>query len=215
MRRLASAVAVAALVASGAAEARSPHREQLRVTPRDGGLAQRIVLTQGDLGGGWAAVDPGPWNDDATCATFDPDLSAYTITGRAHSAVRDAAGTTVVSAVELHPTAADAAADFRASNTAEVPTCVASFFQEGVQKQGLTMRIRAARMVRAPRVGDQASRYAYRFELQAAGRSLGIYMDTLAFRRGRAVVAVLVSGRGESAGNVVAIARKLAARVSV
>jgi hypothetical protein len=70
-------------------------------------------------------------------------------------------------------------------------------------------------MVRAPRVGDQASRYAYRFELQAAGRSLGIYMDTLAFRRGRAVVAVLVSGRGESTGNVVAIARKLAARVSV
>jgi hypothetical protein len=97
-------VLVAALFAFGTGAALAvtdPHDEQERLRPADMALARRTTLKATDLASGWKRMPAPSDDDDSKCPGFDPDFSAFTITGKAQSIFARQGGGVVVSVVEV------------------------------------------------------------------------------------------------------------------
>jgi hypothetical protein len=92
------AALAAAAAAAVAGPLGDPHREQERLTAADMALAKRIALRATDLPTGWRRTPVPPDNDEFKCPGFDPDLSRFTITGKAQSAFTHPGGAQVLSA---------------------------------------------------------------------------------------------------------------------
>src|SRR6266545_3052013 len=88
-RRVLIAALLLALTLVGAALARDPRAEQVRLKPADVALANRIALKTADLGAGWSKqAIPAGEDSGMKCPEVDPDFSKFTITGKARSAFR-------------------------------------------------------------------------------------------------------------------------------
>jgi len=210
---LALVAAVFALGTAAALAATDPHHEQERLRPADMTLARRTTLRAADLASGWKRMPVGS-DDDSKCPGFDPDFSAFTITGKASSLFARQGGGAVVSAVEVYKTRAQAIGDFRTGAKPALAKCLRHVFELGLARgTGGTARTISSRMVPAPRVGERSALYRLGGKLTIQGRTIRVYMDVLAFQRGRSITSLVSSGLGGPIRGQTAVARRIAARM--
>jgi hypothetical protein len=216
VRYFAALVSIIALVIASAAVAatRDPRAEQLRLNARDGALARSVALTRRDLGSGWTPA-PVPKEEGPACRSFAPDLSRFTITGKAHTMFADARGSSVQSVVEVYASKAQAAGDFLAGAKPAQTGCLreALVHARSEVPAGVTLRFVSARMLPAPRVGERAASYRLVGRLESRGISFPLYMDLLLLQRGRTLAALFSTGLQRPVASQIALAQKLAARM--
>jgi hypothetical protein len=187
-RRVLTAALVLALVLVSAAVARDPRLEQVRLKPADVALAKRITVRLADLpAGSRKQAYPNSSSEPMRCAEVNPDLSSFTITGKAKSAFTAGQTTQVLSNVEVYESAGDASADFRLTAKPALAKCLRREMESELATGGLPIRIVSAKVVPAPRVGDR--RIAYRVVATATspGAKANVYADLVAFQRGRSI----------------------------
>jgi hypothetical protein len=207
------AAAVFVLGTAAALAASDPHKERELLRPADMALARRATIKAGDLVPGWKRMPVGS-DDDSKCPGFDPDFSAFTITGKASSLFVELGGGAVLSAVEVYKTRAQAIGDFRTGAKPAFAKCIRHAFETGVARgAGETAKTISSRMVPAPRVGERSALYRLVGTLTLQGQTIRVYMDVLAFQRGRSITALESSGFGGRIRGQTALARVIAARM--
>src|SRR2546430_7812238 len=114
MSRLSIALALLLLTAAAAQAAADPHAERVRLTPADTALARRTVLQRGDVVADWKAMSiPRIPGGRLPCPDFNPDFSAFTVTGKAATAFSHPTGGSIISTIEVYASRADAVGDFQ------------------------------------------------------------------------------------------------------
>lgn len=203
-----------AVGAAGALAATDPHDEQERLRPADMALARRTTLKATDLASGWTRMRTSPDDADSECPGFDPDFSAFTITGKAESMFGRRGVGAVLSAVEVYATRAQAIGDFRTGSKPGLAKCLRHAFEKDFARgAGGRARTISSRMVPAPRVGERSAFYRLVGTLTVQGRTMRVHMDVLAFQRGRSITVLFSTGFGGPILGQTAVARVLAARM--
>ena len=206
------AAAVFALGSAAALAATDPHKEQERLRAADMTLARRATIKSTDLLSGWKRMPVG--GGDSKCPGFDPDFSAFTITGKASSLFVELGGGAVLSAVEVYKTRAQAVGDFRTGAKPAVAKCIRHSFETDIARgAGGTAKTISSRMVPAPRVGERSALYRLVGTLTLQGRTIRVYIDVLAFQRGRSITTLLSSGFGGRIRGQTTLARVIASRM--
>jgi hypothetical protein len=187
-RRVLIAALFVALTAVSAALARDPRAEQVRLTSADVALAKRVALKAADLGPGWRK-QPLPAGDEGAmkCPEVNPDFSRFTITGKARSAFVETTTTQAISSVEIYKSHSDAVGDFRLGAKPALVKCLRRQIQQELAISGLPIRITSARVVAAPRVGENRIAYRVVARIETPAAKANIYADVIAFQRGRSV----------------------------
>jgi hypothetical protein len=207
------AAAVFVLGTAAPLAAADPHRERERLRPADMTLARRTTVKATDLVSGWKRM-PVRSNDDSKCSGFDPDFSAFTITGKASSLFARQGDGAVLSAVEVYETRAQAMGDFRTGAKPAFAKCIRHAFETDVARgAGGSARTMSSHMVPAPRVGERSALYRLVGTLTVQGRTIRVFMDVLAFQGGRSITVLLSSGFGGPLRGQTALARLMAARM--
>jgi hypothetical protein len=206
---LAAVLAVAVPVAS-AARGRDPHAERLRLTRADTAAAARTDLRRADLGSGWIALRPAPFDaSEDPCPSFDPDFSGFTITGRAHSRFQHPTGAAIESEVDVFRSASDARQDFEAGAKPALVRCMRTMFERNPPAGA---RFVSGRTAAAPGLGDRSALYRFRFELTALGRRIPLAADFLVFQRGRTIATLFAANLRRPLPGELALARAMATR---
>jgi hypothetical protein len=217
VRRLAAFLTLVALVLASAAVAageQDPRAEQVRLNARDTRLAAAVALTKRDLGRGWNASRV-PKSAGPACKSFAPDLSKFTITGKAHTMFADSRGSSVQSVVEVYPNKAQAEGDFLAAAKPGQAHCLREALAHAQRQaaKGVRLRFESARMLAAPKVGQRAAAYRLRGSLGSNGVSFPLFMDLLVVHRGRTLVAFFFTGLERPVAGQLKLARKVAERM--
>jgi hypothetical protein len=178
------------LLVVATAAARDPRLEQVRLNPADNALAKRIALTPRDVGVGWRSTTVPDSDDQLNCPGWSPNLSRFTITGKATRAYSQPTGASIVSAVEVYESKADAAGDFKAAATPAVARCLKLALEREFGNGAVPVRVRSAKVVPAPRVGDRRIAYRVIASLNAGGVVLNVYFDVIVVQKGRSIVAL-------------------------
>ncbi|HSL64305.1 MAG TPA: hypothetical protein VK874_06560 [Gaiellaceae bacterium] len=215
LRRLVALLTLAALlVGVGTASARDPRLEQQRLTPADMRLAKRAVLQRGDLAAGWRSLRVGQTEGERLqCDGFDPDFSRFVLTGRAITAFAHPEGASLTAAVEVYRTRADAAGDFRVGTQPGVVRCLRGLLDDAFGAGTVPLRVRSARRVSAPRLGERTAAYRVVATLTANGRSIPLYLDVLVFGRGRSLASLLAVSAYNPMGDRLVLARTMVSRM--
>jgi hypothetical protein len=212
--RLLAALLLAAVLASATVAATDPRLEQRRLRPADVALAKRTNLRLSELARGWARYTAPTSGSSTRCPGYSPDLSRFTITGEAHANFRHPTGFAISSAVQVYPSRAQAAADFRAGAKPGLTRCLARLFEtdfaRGAGGRGTTL---SSRMVASPRIGERAAWYRVVGRLTVRGVTARVHMDVLAFQVGRSQAAIVSAGLGGPIRDQLALGRMLAARM--
>jgi hypothetical protein len=164
------------------------HDETERLNRADMALAKRAAVHKSDLFTGWRLVRSGrPEQNDFPCA-FDPDLSAFVITGEHETSFEHGTtGAQLVSDVGVFRNVRDAARDFKAQAKPGFMRCLRSAMLEGLRQAHLRGRITSSRMSTTPRIGAQSVSYrvvATVYPTKSMPR-FKMYADFFAFRQGR------------------------------
>ena len=212
-RPVLAALLVLSFAATATAAERDPRREELRLNAADNALAARIAVTRADLGAGWRAARVPKSEEQTTCPGFNPDLSRFTITGKATTAYGHTAGASVVSAVEVYESRAEAIGDFNAAAKPAVARCLKYALERSLRASGAPARVTSARVFAAPRVGEQ--RIAYRVVVLVAvnGAPFRMYVDVVVLQRGRSIVALFFTKAERPLAARSRVARAVAARM--
>jgi hypothetical protein len=167
------------------AAAAGPHDETKRLNPADVTRAKRAAVRKADLLAGWRLMRSGPVEEDDTPCGFDPDLSAFVITGEHERDFEH--GTTaaqITSVVDVFRNVGDSVNDFRAQAKPGLLSCFKSQMRRALREAKLPGKITTARMSTSPRIGAQS--VSSRIVATVTSKpSFRIYMDFLAFRQGR------------------------------
>jgi hypothetical protein len=183
--RLVIAFLIAAVITSAAAAAGSP--EKRAITAADQAWAKRINLSLRDVPTDFVQGQQQPSGTGTlTCASFAPNLSAFTITGQAssHSFSRPD-GTSLFSAAEVFRTSADERGDWQRSARREALPCVAHML-ERLSRNGVRLKVTSSALRPAPRLGDRSISFRIAATISANGSSVKAWFDILAVSRGRA-----------------------------
>jgi hypothetical protein len=187
---LISGLLVAGLLLAAVAQAGKPRLEQKRLRPVDVALAKRTTVRAADLGRGWVRRPPGPASNELPpCPGVDMDFSRFTITGTARSSF-ELQGASIDSYVEVYESRADAAGDFRKATTPPVLRCLGRWLREELAKEMPGARLVTARLVSRPRLGERGVLYRVVTSVPTNGRRVAVYLDLLAFQRGRTAVTI-------------------------
>lgn len=175
-------------------------------------LAKRVTLRAADVGRGWTRTTPEkPSTELPTCPGVDMDFSRFTITGTASSKFEQQ-GATIDSHVEVFKSRSDAAQDFRKATTAPVLRCIGRWLRQELTRQIPGARVVTSKLVSRPRVGQQAIHYRIVLEVQTASGRVLVYVDLLAFQRGRTGVSLTFGNIAAPIRDQLAVARSIAAR---
>lgn len=211
MRLLVLIASLLALAASSVAAAADPRGERVELRPADVALAKRVALRPGDLPGSWRRLSiPDTGGDNQmTCPGFNPDLSRFTITGKAMSAYYRQSGASVMSAIEVYRSRADAIGDFTVATNPAVVRCLREEIQRGTS--GIA-RVTVARIA-APRVGDRRAAFRVIARVSAGGQSVALYLDAVVVQRGRSIAALFFTNPNRPLGGQARVAAAVAARM--
>jgi hypothetical protein len=200
------------LLVSAVALGGKPRLEQKRLRPADMALAKRTTLRAADLGRGWTRRQPERSPDELpTCPGVDVDFSMFTITGTAQSAF--ASGLAVVqSHVEVFESRSDAARDFRKAMSTPVLRCVGRWLRDEAAKATPGARVVSSRLLSRPRLGERGILYRIVMEVPTDSGRLRIFVDLVAFQRGRTAVALVFSSAYAPVRGELGAARKVLAR---
>jgi len=193
-RLLVVTIVLLGLCVTATAGARDPRREQVRLNAADTALAKRIALKAREVGAGWRKTSIPDSDEQLQCPGFNPNLSRFTITGKATTAFVQPAGASIVSAVEVYKSRADAVGDFRAAATPAVARCLKFALEREFRSGNVPVRVRSARVVAAPRVGDRRIAYRVVAGVDAGTTPLNIYFDVVAVQRGRSIAVLFFTG---------------------
>jgi hypothetical protein len=215
VKRLAPLTLTLLLLPSVALAAGGSNDETERLNRADTALAKRGTVQKSDLVTGWRLVRSGsPLPSDDRC-TFDPDLSAFVITGKYET--RFAHGTTgaqLVSGVAVFRNVRDATGDFKASAKPAFMRCLRGAVLESARKAHLRARITSSR-ISSPRVGAQSAFYRLVATVYGTNSVPGfkMYTDFLAFRQGRSQAVLIFTAPFRPVQGQVALARTAARRM--
>lgn len=196
MRRLVVSIALLpALVATATAGARDPRLEQLRLNKADNALARSIGVTQREAGSGFRKLRLPESDRQTSCPGFRPNLSRFTITGKATTAFAHASGMSIVSAVEVYESRADAAGDFRAAATPALARCLRHELERDFEASSLLASVRSAKVVPMPRLAERRIAYRIVAGVETGGlRNVTFVVDVVVLQRGRSIAALLFTG---------------------
>jgi hypothetical protein len=192
--------------------------ETERLNRADMTLAKQTAVRRTDLFTGWRLKRSGlPDDDDSDfpCA-FDPDLSAFVITGKHQTTFsHGTTGSQLVSTVGVFRHVRDAAGDFRASAKPGLLPCLRSALLAGLRQANLRARITSSRMSTTPRVGAQSVSYRVVATTYPTKRlpSFKVYTDFLAFRQGRSQATLLFTALRVPVQGQFALARLVQSRM--
>ena len=216
MRRLAviALLLAGSLLVTAVALAGKPRLEQKRLRPADVALAKRTTLRAADLSSAWRRATPErAQNELPTCPGVDMDFSAFTITGVAASAFQlPSAGATIDSRIEVFKSRSDASRDFRKATTAPVLRCIGRWLRQQIAKQLPGARVVSSRLLSRPPVGERAILYLVVMEVQSGAGPIRVFIELLAFQRGRTHVTLTFGSPNGPVRGVLSIARSVAAR---
>jgi hypothetical protein len=204
---------VAGLAVTASAGARDPRLEQVRLNAADNALAKRTALRPNDVGSGWRRTTIPDSDEQLTCPGFNPNLSRFTITGKATSAFVGGAGASIVSAIEVYESRADAAGDFRAAATPAVARCLRLALDREFSNNAIPVRVRSARVVPAPRVGERRIAYRVVAALEAGTAPLNVYFDVVVVQRGRTIAALFFTSAIEPLARRSRLVSRVASRM--
>jgi hypothetical protein len=194
MRRLALPVLVAVLLPVGAWAAGNPHAEKMHPTKPGKKLATRAVLRGSDLGPDWTQLPAPPDNSNFTCPGFDPDLSAYTVNGKATSLYVQNALSQIGSSADVYASHAQAVGDFKAGAKPQLASCLSAVTNDAFRKNKVNAHVVSSRMVQAPRLGERSAAYHMVSRVRAGGISMSAYSDLLVIQRGRTIAVLVFTG---------------------
>ena len=121
-------------------------------------------------------------------------------------------GSVIDSDVEVFKSRADSAGDFRKATTAPFLRCLGRWFREEAAKEQPGVRVVTARLVSRPRLGEQAARFRIVMEVPTAAGRVRVYVDLLAFQRGRTGVTLSFTGVAAPVRGQLELGRAIAAR---
>lgn len=201
MRSFAALLALITILTASAAAAVNPRAEKVRLRPVDVSLAKRAVLQQADVGPDWSRVPTQPRSDSQfACASFKPDFSAFTVTGRASASFREASspGAQIDSTVAVFRTKAQAAGDFRLGAKPQLARCLADELRRAFRgyPDGVEGKLLSSKMVPAPKLGERSAAYAFTARLSGNGNSLPVFVDVIAVQQGRSIAAIVFTSVG-------------------
>ena len=201
-------VVVFALAAPASA---GPRDEKERFTKAGRALARRAVLRRADLPAGWKPVSvPARSN---RCRSYNPDLSRFTLTGKAHSAFVRPSGAGIGSAAAVYVTARQAAAAFEAEAKPGLLTCMSAGIVKQLAKSGIHATVVARRMSRSPRLGERSASFRLLFVISVGGRTVPYDVDLLTFQEHRAIAALSFQALGGPVRGQLALARRVVSRL--
>lgn len=214
--RLVIALAAGAVL-TGTAMAAAGAPERRAITPADQAWAKRINLSLPDVPSDFVQ---GPVQASGagalTCASFAPDLSAFTITGQSssHSFSRPD-GTSLFSRAEVFRTSTDERGDWQRSARREALPCLAHML-ERLSRNGVRLKVTSSALRPPPRLGDRSISFRIAATISANGSSVKTWFDILAVSRGRAdaTLAVVSFWAPPESWLEQSLLRKLAARLS-
>jgi hypothetical protein len=211
VRVLVAAFSLFALVAASVAAAADSRGERIELRPADVALAKRIALRPGDLSGSWRRLSIPDTGDDGqmTCPGFNPDLSRFTITGKAINAYFRPSGASVMSAIEVYRSRADAVGDFIVATNPAVVRCLREEIQRGTSG---VARVSVARIA-APRVGERRTAFRVIARISAGAQSVALYMDAVIVQRGRSIAVLFFTSPNRPLGGQARVAAAVAARM--
>jgi hypothetical protein len=120
------------------------------------------------------------------CASYDPDLSRFTLTGKARSAFKGSASY-IESRATLLLSALEAQRYFEANFGPRALGCLRNSVKRALAKAGLQPRLLGARYEGAPNIGEQTSAYVIEYAITAHRKRFRYPVDIIAFRTSRAV----------------------------
>jgi hypothetical protein len=214
LRRLAviGSLVVSSLLVVAIAQGGKPRLEQKRLRPADMALAKRTALRASDLSRGWIRQTPDrPTDELPTCPGVDMDFSRFTITGTARSKF-ELRGATIDSQVEVFKSRSDAAGDFRKATSPPVLRCLGRWLRDEIAKGAPGVRVLSSRPLSRPRLGRQAVVYRIVMDFPSDAGRVRVFVDLVAFQRGRTAVTLGFSSANASLGGQLAVARKIVAR---
>jgi hypothetical protein len=208
-------VVLAAASCVAAASARDPRAEKLKLNATDTKAARGSLLALADLPVGWQHDKASGSSSVPRCAGYSPDLSHFTITGKAESDFKLPAGAWVTSEAEVYATPAEATGDFKAGAKPQLATCLAKLLeQQGSGTAGVKVKVQSARMVAAPHIGERTARYKLAVLLSSSTSSATLAMDFIVFEKNRTLGTIGTSAVAQAPLDGAALARTMLARVS-
>ena len=216
VRRLApTAVALLALAFVAAASARDPRAEKLQLNAHDNRAARAALIASADLSTGWTRVTSSSPDVVPSCPGYRPDFSRFTVTGKAAAHYKASSGSTVISSVEIYASPAQATADYRLGTKPQVPSCLASTFeQEPTGDPTVHVKALSAKAVTAPRMGDRSARYKIVVRVTGPAGSVPLYVDAIVFQKGRTIALLMATGVARPITDGEMLARTMFARAA-
>jgi hypothetical protein len=217
VKRLAPLTLVLFVLPSVALATGGSNDETERLNRADMTLAKRTAVHKSDLAPGWRLVRSGPpESSDEPCTTFDPDLSAFVLTGKHETSFAlNSAGAQIVSDVGVFRNVRDAAADFKASAKPGLLGCLRAAVLTGLREANVRARITSSRMSTTPRVGAQSVSYhvVVRVDATKSVPRFTMYADVLGFRQGRSQAILTFTAPFTPVRGQAALARTVARRM--
>jgi hypothetical protein len=205
------AVAVVVGLTLAAPASAGPRDEKERLTKAGQALARRAVIRRSDLSRGWRPVSvPARSN---RCRSYNPDLSRFTLNGKAHSAFVLPSGAAVGSSVGVYVTERQAAAAFAAQARPGLLTCMSTGIVKQFARAGIKAVVVAKRMTRGPRLGARNASFRIVLTLSVGGGSAPYDVDLITFQKRSVIAALSFQALGGPVPKQLAIARRVAARL--
>ena len=152
-------------------------------------IARRAVLRQADMNGdGWRRTRASP-ESSQRCASYNPDLSTFMITGKARSAFH-AGDSYIESRAALFRNAIEAQRFFEARFDPRALACIRYAIKRALAEAGLRPRVRSADYNPAPNVGEQTMVYVIEYVVTFRRERYLYPVEVIAFRRERSVASV-------------------------
>jgi len=156
-------------------------------------------------------------SDDSslTCPGFDPDLSAFTINGKATATYVHSALAQISSTAEVYASRAQAAGDFKAGARPQLAACLRHVMDAAFRRTtgGLEASVVSSRMVQAPRLGERSAAYRVISKVRVNSLALRAYSDLLVVQRGRTIAALVFTGIDDPVPSQTTYGRIVAARM--
>jgi hypothetical protein len=192
--------------------------ETERLNAADMTLAKRAAVHKSDLAPGWRLVRSGPPREssDNPCTSFEPDLSAFVLTGKHETSFAlKSVGAHIVSDIGVFRNVRDAAGDFKASAIPAFLRCLRMVVLKGLRQANMRGRITSSHMSTTPRVGAQSVSYrvvATIYPTKSVPR-FRLYTDVIGFRQGRSQAALMFMAPFAPVRGQAALARMVARRM--